>query len=65
MVSMLTDIRGRALALAGCFDRGTRLWRAGAQEPAHLLAMGQVPREVIHKIATLARLSIIVNDLID
>jgi hypothetical protein len=64
MRRMVGKVRARALALAGCFHRATRLSRApgGARKWG---AMARVPVEVIQGIATLARISIVAVDLVE
>ncbi len=64
MQGMLRNVRSRALALAGCFHRAAGI--RGVPGPIDRLwdAMGQVPIEIIQSIATLARISIVDERLI-
>jgi hypothetical protein len=64
MRGMLGEVRDRALALAGCFHRAAGLRRAPGVEGRRWKAMGRVPIELIQKIATLARISIVAKDLV-
>jgi hypothetical protein len=65
MRKMLREVRGRALALAGCFHRSLALSRAPGVRACKWKAMGQVPVEIVERIATLAKLSIAVRDLVE
>jgi hypothetical protein len=65
MVQMLGDVRRRAQTLAGCFHRATRLSRGLGPHAREWHAMGGVPIELIQRIATMARISIAVVDLIE
>lgn len=65
MEGMLAEVRRRALALAGCFHRAAHLSRGRGRSASKWRAMGQVPVEIVMCIATLARISIAVVDLVD
>jgi hypothetical protein len=58
MEEMLQDVRGRALALAGCFHRAAAIRKVPGPIYRKLDAMGQVPDDIIKSIATMARISI-------
>jgi hypothetical protein len=62
MEGMLGEVRARAQALAGCFNRAARLSREPGPAAASWAAMGKVPIEVIQEIATIAKLSIVACD---
>jgi hypothetical protein len=64
MEGMLEEVRRRALALAGCFHRASRLRRGAGRRARKFDAMGLVPIEIITRIATLAKLSIVELDLV-
>jgi hypothetical protein len=63
MQAMLAEVRRRAVALVCCFHRAARLRQAPGGD-AEWGAMGRVPREMVQNIATLARISIVVDDLV-
>jgi hypothetical protein len=65
MLGMLGEMRRRALALAGCFRRAARLARGPTKRARKWQAMGRVPTEIIERIATLARISIVAVDLVE
>jgi hypothetical protein len=58
MLGMLGEVRGRALALAGCFQKASRLGRGPTKRARKWQAMGRVPTDIVERIATLARISI-------
>jgi hypothetical protein len=62
---MLGEVRRRALALASCFQRATNLSQEPGPHARKWKAMGKVPVEIIHNIATLAKISIVVFDLVE
>ncbi len=62
MAGMLADVRSRALALAGCFHRATRLAQGPGSAARKWVAMGQVPVEIVQQIATLAKISIVARN---
>ncbi len=64
MEMRLWVVRLRALALAGCFHRAARLGRGPGPHARKWVAMGQVPPEIVERIATLARISIRAVDLV-
>jgi hypothetical protein len=65
MEGMLGKVRRRALALAGCFYRASRLSQ-GTEGGSHEWdAMGRLPIEVIERIATLGKISIVAGDLVE
>ncbi len=64
MEGMLGEVRRRALALACCFHRATRLSRAPGAAARKWDAMGRVPVEIIQSIATLGRVSIVAVDVV-
>jgi hypothetical protein len=64
MKSTLREVRRRALALACCFHKATRLSRGPGKAALRWAAMGKVPRELVERIATLARISIAAHDLV-
>lgn len=65
MTQMLADVRRRALALLCCFHRAHALSREPGPQARRWAPMGHTPVEVVERIATLARMSIIVDELID
>ncbi len=65
MEGMLGEVRRRARALAGCFHRATRLSGAPEASARKWDAMGRVPVELVERIATLAKISIVVRDLVE
>jgi hypothetical protein len=65
MEGMLGEVRRRALALAGCFHRASRLSQTEGAAAEMWLAMGLVPVEIVTRIATLAKLSIVDVDLVE
>jgi hypothetical protein len=65
MEGMLREVRRRALAVAGCFHRATRLSQGPRPAARKWDAMGRVPVELVQSIATLARLSIVAVELVE
>jgi hypothetical protein len=65
MRKMVREVRRRALALAGCFHRAVALSRAPGVGARKWKAMGQVPMEILERIATLAKVSIAVHELVE
>jgi hypothetical protein len=65
MEGMLGEVRGRALALAGCFHWASRLRRGEGPCARKFDAMGLVPVELIPRIATLAKMSFVELDLVE
>jgi hypothetical protein len=65
MHGMLGEVRGRALALAGCFRKASRPGRGPTKRARKWQAMGRVPTEIVERIATLARISIVALDLVE
>jgi hypothetical protein len=63
MGDTLREVRRRALSLAFCFNKATRLSRGPGKSALRWTAMGKVPVELVECIATLARISIIAEDL--
>ncbi len=64
MEGMLGEVRGRALALAGCFRVAARLSREPGPHARKWAAMCQVPLEIIQDISNLAKISIVVRKLV-
>lgn len=64
MTEMVTEVRARALALAGCFYKADHLSQEEGAAAKAWEAMGRVPPDIIMSIATLAKLSIVVRDLV-
>jgi hypothetical protein len=64
MESTLQEVRRCTLALACSFHRAARLGQRRKQKGSHWNAMGKVPREIVKRIATLARISITIHDLV-
>jgi hypothetical protein len=65
MQGMLADVRRRALTVACCFYRASRLGQAPGAHARKFRAMGQVPMEIISRILTMAKLSIVELDLVE
>jgi hypothetical protein len=65
MKRMLRKVRRRALALACCFHRAARLSRGHGAAARKWDSMGRVPVELVQNIATLARVSIVVHELVE
>jgi hypothetical protein len=63
MQGMLGEVRRRAQAVAWSFHRATSLGQVPGGAP--WAAMGWVPLELVMRIATLARVSLVVNDLVE
>jgi hypothetical protein len=64
MQRMLGEVRRRPLALAGCFHRATRLSRMRSPCARKWDGMGRVPTDIVRRIATMARISIVEIDLV-
>jgi hypothetical protein len=64
MHGMLGEVRGRALALAGSFHVAARHSREPGAHARKWAAMGRVPVELVQNIATLAKISIVVRELV-
>jgi hypothetical protein len=65
MQGLLGDVRRRALTVACCVSRAARLAQAPGARARRFRAMGKVPIEIISRILTMARLSIVVLDLVE
>jgi hypothetical protein len=65
MQGMLGEVRRRALALAGCFCKASRLARGPTGRAWKWKAMAQVPVEIVERIATLAKISIVAVDFVE
>jgi hypothetical protein len=65
MQGLLGDVRRRALTVACCVYRAARLAQAPGARARRFRAMGKVPIEIISRILTMARLSIVVLDLVE
>jgi hypothetical protein len=65
MEGMLAEVQRRAQALAGCFRKASRIDHGPTRLARKWKAMGQVPTEVIERIATLAKISIVAVALVE
>jgi hypothetical protein len=65
MEGILGEVRRRALALAGCFHMAARLARGPTKCARRWQGMGRVPTELVERIATLARISIVAVGLVE